>query len=103
MNRERHTYRGNRLAQMEQWFHASLDGSDPLILENSLEQRLKLRGDPKELPQVVHNMVLWDHPWNIAIQRKNASCVLGTLPHSEDHDEIFDFVTHVDDSERSME
>ena len=66
MNRERHTYRGNRLAQMEQWFHASLDGSDPLILEHSLEQRLKLRGhsDPNELPPVVHNMVLWDHPWN---------------------------------------
>ena len=66
MNRERHTYRGNRLAQMEQWFHTSLDGSDPLILENSLEQRLKLRGrsDPNDLPPVVHNMVLWDHPWN---------------------------------------
>ena len=64
MNRERHTWRGNRLAQMEQWYHTSLDGSDPLILEESIVDRLKFRPEPKELPQVVHNMVLWDHPWN---------------------------------------
>ena len=30
---------------------------------------------------------------SIAIQRGNASCVLGTIPHSEGLDEIFEFVT----------
>ena len=30
---------------------------------------------------------------SMAIQRGNASCVLGTVPHSEGLDEIFDFVT----------
>ena len=38
---------------------------------------------------------------SIAIQRGNASCVLGTMPHSEGLEEIFDFVTYGDDSERS--
>ena len=38
---------------------------------------------------------------SIAIQRGNASCVLGTIPHSEGLDEIFEFVTLGDDSERS--
>ena len=38
---------------------------------------------------------------SIAIQRGNASCVLGTIPHSEGLDEIFEFVTYGDDSERS--
>jgi len=38
---------------------------------------------------------------SIAIQRGNASCVLGTIPHSEGLEEIFDFVTYGDDSERS--
>lgn len=38
---------------------------------------------------------------SIAIQRGNASCVLGTIPHSEGLDEIFEFVTFGDDSERS--
>merc|ERR1712110_418285 len=35
---------------------------------------------------------------SIAIQRGNASCVLGTIPHSEGLEEIFDFVTYGDDS-----
>ena len=39
---------------------------------------------------------------SIAIQRGNASCVLGTIPHSEGLDEIFEFVTFGDDSERSV-
>ena len=30
---------------------------------------------------------------SMAIQRGNASCVLGTVPHSEGLDEIFEFVT----------
>ena len=30
---------------------------------------------------------------SIAIQRGNASCILGTVPHSEGLDEIFEFVT----------
>ena len=30
---------------------------------------------------------------SIAIQRGNASCVLGTVPHSEGLDEIFEFVS----------
>ena len=66
MNRRDHTFRGSRLAQMEQWFYRSLDGSDPLVLEHSVIDRLKLRNrmDPNELPPVVHNMVLWDHPYN---------------------------------------
>ena len=38
---------------------------------------------------------------SIAIQRGNASCVLGTIPHSEGLDEIFEFVTFGDDLERS--
>ena len=38
---------------------------------------------------------------SIAIQRGNASCVLGSIPHSEGLDEIFEFVTLGDDSERS--
>ena len=30
---------------------------------------------------------------SIAIQRGNASCILGTVPHSEGLDEIFEFVS----------
>ena len=30
---------------------------------------------------------------SMAIQRGNASCVLGTVPHSEGLEELFDFVT----------
>ena len=30
---------------------------------------------------------------SIAIQRGNASCVLGTVPHTEGLDEIFEFVS----------
>ena len=32
------------------------------------------------------------------IQRGNASCVLGTVPHSEGLEEIFELVTHGDGS-----
>ena len=38
----------------------------------------------------------------VKFQRGNASCVLGTIPHSEGLDEIFEFVTFGDDSERSV-
>ena len=31
---------------------------------------------------------------SMAIQRGNASCVIGTVPHSEGMEEIFDFVTN---------
>ena len=31
---------------------------------------------------------------SMAIQRGNASCVLGTVPHTEGLDEIFDFVSN---------
>ena len=34
----------------------------------------------------------------MAIQRGNASCVLGTVPHSEGLEEIFEFVTTQPDS-----
>ena len=30
---------------------------------------------------------------SIAVQRGNASCVIGTVPHSEGLDEVFDFVS----------
>ena len=33
---------------------------------------------------------------SIAIQRGNASCILGTVPHSEGLDEIFEFVSFTD-------
>ena len=32
---------------------------------------------------------------SIAIQRENSSCILGTVPHSEGLDEIFEFVSAV--------
>ena len=35
---------------------------------------------------------------SMAIQRGNASCVLGTVPHSEGLEEIFEFVTTQPDS-----
>ena len=31
---------------------------------------------------------------SIALQRGNASCVIGTVPHSEGLEEIFDFVSY---------
>ena len=35
LNRQFHTFKSSRLNQMEQWFHASLDGSDPLVLDQN--------------------------------------------------------------------
>ena len=69
MARKKHTFKENRLKEMEQWFHWSLDGSDPMILEHSLADRLKLRPDPKDIPQWLDNMILWDHPYNKANDR----------------------------------
>merc|ERR1712062_485054 len=37
---------------------------------------------------------------SIAIQRGNASCVLGTVPHSEGLEEIFEFVSTISQSGR---
>ena len=42
---------------------------------------------------------------SMAIQRGNASCVIGTVPHSEGLEEIFEFVTNhktVNDDEESQ-
>ena len=34
------------------------------VLEASLAERLKFRPKPRDLPQIVHDMVDWDHPFN---------------------------------------
>ena len=51
---------------MENLVHRSLDGSDPLVLHYSLQERLKFRDqhDFEDLPQVVQDMVIKDHPYN---------------------------------------
>ena len=62
--RQDHTVKCSRLRVMEDLIHRSLDGSDPLVLEASLAERLKFRPKPRDLPQIVHDMVDWDHPFN---------------------------------------
>ena len=49
---------------MQDLIHRSLDGSDPLVLEYSLVDRLAFRPKRGELPKIVHDMVDWDHPYN---------------------------------------
>ena len=49
---------------MQDLIHRSLDGSDPLVLESSLVDRLEFRPKRGELPQIVHDMVDWEHPYN---------------------------------------
>ena len=58
------TMKNSRQRIMEDLFHRSLDGSDPLLLESSLEERLAFRRKRGELPKVVHDMVDWTHPYN---------------------------------------
>lgn len=62
-NRERHTMKHDRKQQMEQWIYRSVDGSDPLVLQESQVERVKLRSF-KDYPQVVKDMVILDHPYN---------------------------------------
>ena len=51
---------------MEQLIDRSVVGSDPLVLEASMDDRLKFRNphDFDDLPQVVKDMVIKDHPYN---------------------------------------
>ena len=61
-----HTMKNSRQKIMENLIHRSLDGSDPLVLHFSLPERLKFRGQHsfEDLPQVVQDMVIKDHPYN---------------------------------------
>ena len=63
--RQDHTAKNSRQKVMETLINRSLDGSDPLVLEASLEDRLKFRRQHSfdSLPQVVKDMVM-DHPYN---------------------------------------
>ena len=56
----------DRKEQMEQWILRSVDMSDPLVLQESRAERLKLRKfqSIKEYPQVIQDMILIDHPFN---------------------------------------
>ena len=58
--------KNSRQKLMEGLIHRSLDGSDPLVLEASMEDRLQFRKqwDFDSLPQVVKDMVVIDHPYN---------------------------------------
>ena len=58
------TVKTSRLRIMQDLIHRSLDGSDPLVLEYSLVDRLAFRPKRGELPKIVHDMVDWDHPYN---------------------------------------
>ena len=64
--RSDYTMKNSRINMMEQLIHRSLDGSDPLVLEASMEDRLKFRKHHafEELPQVVKEMVIMDHSYN---------------------------------------
>ena len=50
---------------MKDLFHRSIDGSDPLVLESTLAERLSFRKKRGDLPEVVADMVEWDHPYNL--------------------------------------
>ena len=58
--------KNSRLTVMEQLIDRSVVGSDPLVLEASMDDRLKFRNphDFDDLPQVVKDMVIKDHPYN---------------------------------------
>ena len=60
------TTKSSRLTVMEQLFDRSVVGSDPLVLEVSMDDRLKFRNPHNfdDLPQVVKDMVVKDHPYN---------------------------------------
>ena len=61
-----HVMTNSRQSIMENLVHRSLDGSDPLVLHYSLQERLKFRDQHtfEELPQVIQDMVIKDHPYN---------------------------------------
>ena len=61
-----HTFKASRQHVMENLIHRSLDGSDPLVLEASQGERLQFRNQHsfEDLPQVVKDMVVRDHPYN---------------------------------------
>ena len=40
---------------------------------------------------------------SMAIQRGNATCVTGTVPHSEGLDEIFEFITNTNPSSQESQ
>ena len=52
---------------MEQWIYRSIDGSDPLVLDESLADRLKNRKNHKieDYPQIIQDMIIKDHPFNM--------------------------------------
>ena len=56
----------DRKEQMEQWILRSVDMSDPLVLQESQDERLKFRKyqSVKEYPQVIQDMIIFDHPFN---------------------------------------
>ena len=66
-NREYHTAKISRLDTMKQWTYRSIDGSDPLVLEESSADRLKHRKTHKieDYPQIIQDMIIKDHPYNI--------------------------------------
>ena len=66
-NRLHHTAKINRKSTMEQWFHRSLDTSDPIVLKYSQADRIKRRKNHKleEYPKVIQDMVIMDHPYNV--------------------------------------
>ena len=65
-NRANNTTKNSRLTVMEQLIDRSVVGSDPLVLEASMDDRLKFRNPHNfdDLPQVVKDMVIKDHPFN---------------------------------------
>ena len=58
------TMKIDRKRVMKDLIHRSLDGSDPLVLEASMIDRMKMRPKRRELPPFVHDMVDWQHPYN---------------------------------------
>ena len=59
------TMKNTREKIMKDLFHRSIDGSDPLVLESTLAERLSFRKKRGDLPEVVADMVEWDHPYNL--------------------------------------
>ena len=64
--RQTATMKISRKRIMEDLFHRSMDGSDPLVLEYSLVDRLAFRPKRGDLPKIIHDMVDWQHPYNQA-------------------------------------
>ena len=66
MFRRYHTMTIDRTQSMKQWIQRSLDSSDPLVLQESQAERLKLRKKFlwDDLPKVLQDMVITGHPYN---------------------------------------